>query len=119
MTKRTEAVSGLKGVDLDMTVARAESITLGEPMPLLKAGSTPPPYSSDWLWAGPIIDRERITITQGWTSEKILACIHVEHDCQGYYRGCYSWKCRGDTAMEAAMRSYCRKVFGDYVTLGD
>ena len=115
MTKRTEAVSGLKGVDLDMAVARAESITLGEPMPLFKAGSTPPPYSSDWLWAGPIIDRERITITQGWTSEKILACIHTVRDGHGTYR----WKCRGDTAMEAAMRSYCRKVFGDYVTLGD
>ena len=67
------------------------------------------PYSSDWEYAGPLIEEELITVrptrTLLWRAER-------------------EWSeapdiCTGNTLLEAAMRCYVRANLGDEVELPD
>ena len=64
-----------------------------------------PNYSNDWAQAGPILDRERITIRQ-WTGMPIIHA-YMPHDGAPWGAG--------PTALIAAMRCFCRSKLGDEV----
>lgn len=63
----------------------------------------PRQYSEDWSAAGPIIDRERISVEDGlgdWSAATTCGCI-----------------ANGPTFLVAAMRAYVASKFGDEVEL--
>ena len=68
-----------------------------------------PNYSNDWAQAGPILDRERITIRQ-WTGMPIIHA-YMPHDGAPWGAG--------PTALIAAMRCFCRSKLGDEVEVPD
>ena len=70
-----------------------------------RAGVSINPYSTDWLWGGPILDRERITIRQ-WTDMPVIHA-YMPHDGAPWGAG--------PTALIAAMRCFCRSKLGDEV----
>jgi len=77
----------------------------------IKEGCTAPPYSSDWSFGGPIIEREKISVeynraefTWLWTAYK-LGDPHEENP-----KG-------GPTPLIAAMRCYVASVLGDEVEI--
>ena len=59
-------------------------------------------YSTDWLWSGPIIERERITIDAGQHGALWIA-----------RKGAH--ECIGPTPLIAAMRCYAASKLGDTV----
>ena len=59
-------------------------------------------YSTDWLWGGPILDRERITIRQ-WTDMPI-SHAYMPHDGAPWGAG--------PTPLIAAMRCYVASKLG-------
>lgn len=60
-------------------------------------------YGEDWSLAGPIIEREKITLE--WTGEDWMA--YIRHDEE----------CFGPTPLIASMRCYVASKLGDVVTL--
>lgn len=72
-------------------------------------------FSTDWSQGDPIIERERITVNIGWTTEKPLASIWTVKNGEGFA----SFKCRGETPLIAAMRTYVRSKLGDHVEVPD
>ena len=93
--------SELTGADLNEAVARC----LGDEP--IKSGGTGLSYSSDWLVAGPIIEREGISLFRH-EAPPVLNC------------GKYYWKAnntRGPTALIAAMRCYVASKLGDEVVI--
>ena len=62
-------------------------------------------YSSDWLWGGPIIEREKITLE--WTGEDWMG--YIWHDAEFF----------GPTPLIAAMRCYVAGKLGDDVNVPD
>lgn len=71
--------------------------------------------STEWAQAGPIIERERITVNIGWTTEQPLASIWTVRNGEGFA----AFKQRGNTPLIAAMRSYVTSKIGDVVEIPD
>ena len=67
----------------------------------IQEGCTAPPYSSDWAFGGPIIQREMIAIYGDWNATL----------GEGTYEG--------PTPLIAAMRCYVASVLGDEVEVPD
>ena len=126
MAYKTTKTSSLTGKALDWAVAQAAEL---EPMlsPLysynVKVGVhvvlredliarkyvTYSP-STDWAQGGPIIDRERITISQG---RDLMASIwHLDSQLKSDW---YRFKSGGPTPLVAAMRCYVLSKLGEYV----
>jgi hypothetical protein len=63
-------------------------------------------FSTDWAAAGPIIEREKITLE--WTGERYS-------DWMGYIR--HDEECFGPTPLIAAMRCYVASKLGDEVNI--
>lgn len=70
----------------------------------IKEGCTAPPYSTDWAFGGPIIERERIDVLY----EHDLRWIAVPQ------KGIESY---GPTPLVAAMRCYVASKLGDTVDI--
>ena len=64
-------------------------------------------YSTDWLWGGPILDRERITIRQ-WTDMPIIHA-YMPHDGAPWGAG--------PTPLIAAMRCYVASKLGNQINV--
>lgn len=96
-------VSELEGAALDWAVANCEELVstntknLFEPWYLLR-NYTP---STDWAQAGPIIERESISLE--WTGESWMA--YIWHDEEFF----------ASTPLVAAMRSYVADKLGDEI----
>jgi len=73
----------------------------------IKEGCTAPPYSTDWAFCGPIIERERITIEWEGDPDSWCACIMADQEVYG------------PTALIAAMRCYVASKLGDEVEIPD
>lgn len=105
-------VSQLKGVELDRAVARALGMSAET---VRAAGSGLPAYSSDWRYAGPLVDRYGVSIS--CAGGRPRACVHediVLHDME-----CGPLEFRfprfgmdGDTGPEAAMRALVASRLG-------
>lgn len=70
-------------------------------------------YSTDWLWGGPIIERERINLWfQGNSMEWMADKPHFgkNHKAGRSYAN-------GTTPLETAMRCYVAMKLGDEITL--
>ena len=89
----------LQGAVLDWAVAKCE---LGE---AINEIDDPHFYSTDWALAGPIIEREKMTLE--WTGEDWMA--YIRHD-EEYF---------GPTPLIAAMRCYVASQLGDEVEVPD
>jgi hypothetical protein len=112
-------VAELEGRALDEWVARALGYKSGNDVPSTLTGEwsdgsgtkndwTP---STDWAQAGPIIERERIqTVPQNVNHLRWSAYID-----EGLRPGQYAIEEFGTTLLEAAMRAYVAKVFGEEV----
>ena len=68
-------------------------------------------YSTDWLWGGPIIERERIQLT---TDSLWIASSPKATEIGGYRKYCFN---SGPTPLIAAMRCYVSMKLGDEITL--
>jgi hypothetical protein len=88
-------VASLEGAALDWAVAKCE---VGD---AINEIDDPHFYSTDWALAGPIIEREKMTLE--WTGEDWMA--YIRHD-EEYF---------GPTPLIAAMRCYVASVLGDEV----
>lgn len=108
MAMKTIALEQATGPALDLLVATCEghlaSITKSGEVIILREGVTDyfDPHRN-WGWAGPIIEREGISIIfheQGhWTASNLHGTVCVE----------------GPTPLIAAMRCYCCSKLGDIV----
>ncbi len=102
-------VSELQDAELDYWVAKAEAEQDGFVRFYLGMGAAQPfKYSNRWELAGPIIERERIT-------------VQALHNMAGQHVG-WSAKARewaregeGPTPIIAAMRAFCASRFGEEV----
>lgn len=77
-----------------------------------KAGRKYNPYSTDWAWAGEIIDREDIQLLKAHSpgvGSEHLACIDMEEG------DVMVAQATGNTKLEAAMRCYVLYVLGEEV----
>lgn len=74
-----------------------------------------PHYCSSHVDAGRIIDREHITTIWGWGSEHWVAGYQFD-GTTGEFHGPQALGC---TRLEAAMRAYVRKVYGETITTTD
>jgi hypothetical protein len=69
-------------------------------------------YSTDWLWGGPIIERERITIeAYGDYPNWVASLTYEEKEFDGVARA----EVRGTTPLIAAMRAYVASKMGDEI----
>jgi hypothetical protein len=100
-------VAELEGARLDKAVALAEYVLI-ESYNQLPADYAP---SRNWHQGGPIIERERITVSYGDQGgrERGMWNAYV-HDCDVM---CQDF----NSALVAAMRAYCASKFGDEVEL--
>lgn len=116
----------LKGRALDWAVSEIEYARMeaeGEPIKEWAreaAQTNPGPWSTDWLWGGPIIEREEIEVIRG--NDLIFP--------KGNEKGEYSeplWlasckgsrKFHGQTPLQAAMRCYVAIKLGEEVEIPD
>jgi hypothetical protein len=108
----TTKTSELQGAALDWAVAKCELLS-GQNYTLaidddgiaqrVNFGGMYPEWSSDWQEAGPIIEREMITVE--WIGEDWMACIWCDE------------KFLGPTPLIAAMRAYVASKLGDEVEI--
>ena len=96
-------VASLTGAALSWAVARAE----GDELP--RDGSVGLDYATDWLAAGPIIEREGISVRR-FTNQKFWVAYVNQHGAD--------W-IQGRTPLEAAMRAYAKDKLGPYIALPD
>ena len=74
---------------------------------------TAPPYSTDWAFGGPLIEREEISISREFAASKVEwaawtpAPIRDDAEAFGY----------GPTPLIAAMRCYVASKLGDEVEI--
>lgn len=75
-----------------------------------KAGQGSGPYSTDWQWGGPIIERERINLNED---------IHptLQWMCTLYVLDEEPWQMYGPTPLIAAMRCFVASKLGDEVDI--
>jgi hypothetical protein len=96
--------SNLSGVALDWAVAKCERLTA--PSLLTVAGqrfARKHKYSTDWAQGGPIIERERISVTQfggAWKASTV-----------------YQFAITGPTPLIAAMRCYVASKIGEDIDI--
>lgn len=116
--------SELTGTALDWAVAEAEYRAMyakGEYVKLWvreahMTGKRTNPYSTDWVWGGPIIEREKISIERG--NDLFFPKGNEKGD---YYEPLWmasyklQHKFHGPTPLIAAMRCYCSAKLGDEV----
>ncbi len=69
---------------------------------------TAEPFSTDWSLAGPIIERERISIRQ-WTNVPIVHAYMPQDDAP--------WASDGTSPLIAAMRCYVASKLGDEINI--
>lgn len=67
-----------------------------------------PRFSTDWVQAGPIIERESIQLTPNEDMESWSACLMFKQGVEEY---------SGPTPLIAAMRCYVASKLGDEVTI--
>ena len=96
-------IKDLTGAALDWAVAKCEG-TL--PASYDDWKQTWPRYSTDWAQAGPILERERISIRQ-WTNVPIVHAYMPHDDAP--------WLSDGTSPLIAAMRCYVASKLGDEV----
>ena len=70
-----------------------------------------PAYSTDWAQAGPIIERERITIDGSAIVGQWMAVVYVPNE--------EPWEMRAATPLVAAMRCYVASRLGEEVDMPD
>lgn len=111
MNTKLAKTSELTGQELDRAVH-----FLLHPNEPIKDGCTAPPYSSDWCFGGPIIERERIQLS-------------FEEECAWYSfpaspawiamigEGCDARSSISPDALVAAMRCYVASTLGDEIEL--
>lgn len=105
-------VSEFNGAQLDWAVAKAER---DEP---LKVGGAGLRYSSDWAVAGPIIEREKITLE--WTGEDWMAYIGGRVFAGATRQIAVVWHDKeffDSTPLIAAMRCYAASKLGDEIDI--
>ena len=98
----------LIGPALDWAVAKCEGFSSHAAPSLVILGSYNP--SINWNQGGPIIERERITISQG---RDLIASIW--HPLSGVESDWYRFKQTGLTPLVAAMRCFVASRLGDEV----
>lgn len=79
------------------------------------AGRTTHPFSTDWAWGGPIIERERIELlifATGWEAQMIHGDNYRIDQCEGD-------GISGPTPLIAAMRCYVASKLGAEVEVPD
>ena len=96
-------VREITGAALSWAVARAE----GDELP--RDGSVGIDYATDWLAAGPIIDREGISVRR-FTNQTFWVA-YTNRDTAEWIHG--------RTALEAAMRAYVEHKLGPHIALPD
>jgi hypothetical protein len=108
--------SELTGNALDWAVAQCKGIEYADKYGIDDMGIEFQPYnpSKNWHLAGPIIEREMITLVSDMfghfdTSSPYVAHINTGKDVFGY----------GDTPLEAAMRCYVASKLGDEIDVPD
>jgi hypothetical protein len=72
-------------------------------------------YSTNWAQGGPIIERDKITVSQG---RDLIASIWDPNGILGN-SDWYRFKQRGSTPLIAAMRCYVASKLGDEVEVPD
>ena len=92
----TMKTSELSGAALDWAVAKSEGAQTIAPYS----------YSSNWLFGGPIIERERIRVDCPWNPGPFEATCKID--------GATAWM-EGDTVLTAAMRCYVVSKLGDEI----
>ena len=101
--------SELTGAALDWAVAKC----IGEPL------SSPYPYSTNWAFGGPIIERERIEVY--WIGDHPSAAIKYAVQVptpNGFKVETNAFSVfTGPTPLIAAMRCYVASVLGDEVEI--
>ena len=70
-----------------------------------------PNYSNDWLWGGPILEREQISVDFDADPECGGPCAASTRDSYCYWVG--------PTPLIAAMRCFCCSKLGDEVEVPD
>jgi hypothetical protein len=68
-------------------------------------------WSTSWSWAGPIIERERITLDGNVILNQWMAVAYVPNE--------EPWEMRGPTPLIAAMRCYVASKLGDEIDVPD
>lgn len=111
--------SELIGAALDWAVAKCEGLDVYIPAfasrPWLQIRNPIgmpiycPKWSTDWAQGGPIIEREKITISQGRNLIASIWCSDERNPLTDWYR----FKQRGPTPLVAAMRCYVASKLGD------
>ena len=95
--------SDLTDTALDWAVARCEGVIKGDALDtgfILEGAYTP---STDWAQGGPIIEREGISLMDGWSAyTENLRNLH-----------------QGPTPLIAAMRCYVASQLGDDIDIPD
>ena len=76
----------------------------------IQEGCTAPPYSSDWAFGGPIIERERICLIPPRADIEMWEAYHPDFPQAEHY---------GLKPLIAAMRCYVAAVMGDEVEVPD
>ena len=97
-------VSDLFGYALSREVHK-----LAHPDEPIKEGCTAPPYASDWAFAGPIIEREGISVVIAGNGYCTATIIHDREDSEG------EWQVTGPTPLTAAMRCFVVSKLGEIV----
>lgn len=93
-------ISELTGIALNNTVHQ-----LVHPDEPIKEGCTAPPYSADWAFGGPIIEREIVSIDKEEGGKRWAAYAwRSDRDLQ---------KAIGPTPLIAAMRCFVASKLGD------
>jgi hypothetical protein len=78
----------------------------------IKPGCSAPPYSSDWLWGGPIIEEERIGVGfVRWDDIDEALPLWVAYKCSGSA----AFEAEGFSPLIAAMRCYVASKLGDTI----
>jgi len=111
----------LTGAALDWAVAKCEEVVNGDDLDvgfILEGGYSP---STNWAQAGPIIEREKITITgEGfpwWECQKGWYAHIGDLYTWGDALLLRHWRQPGDTPLEAAMRCYVASKLGREVEI--
>ena len=105
MNKMKVKASELQGEALDRAVAHCVEWSKKFPIFTDEEPMSKGNYSTDWALAGPIIEREKMTLE--WTGEDWMA--YIRHD-EEYF---------GPTPLIAAMRCYVASVLGDEMEVPD
>jgi len=101
----------IKTSDLTLLALNNAVHELAYPDEPIKEGCTAPPYSTDWSFGGPIIEREKIRLNCGdgtWgVAEGVWEAAHPRNIYVSF----------GPTPLIAAMRCYVASKLGDEVDI--